>query len=637
MKIAYHHLLNFLPTKPSVEELSKRLFQLGHEHEIYNDIFDMEFTPNRGDCLSLIGLARDLNPFFETNIDIPIYKCEIPNFKFDFINKKPDKCPNISFLNIKIKGEHKKYNDYLENYFSDLNIKKVNFFTDISNYVAYETGQPTHSYDYKKLSETLILDENKKIIAFEPITSSESITLDSNELVFLSSNKVLNLAGVMGGKSSSCNHNTRNALVECAYFIPESIIGKALKYNLNSDASHKFERGVDPICHDRILRRFIQIVSDHAEIEKLEICNFNSKKYIQREMDIDIIKVNKILGSEYSLDLYRKSLQSLGFDINATIKVPSYRHDISQQNDLAEELARVIGYDNIRSIKADIISNSSQKIDHKEQKIKSFLIDNGFYEVISSPFVANSDLNSIRVDNPLDSNREFLRNNITESLLNNLLFNERRQKDSIKLFEISDIYSSHGSIQKNKNLAIIASGRMGNNYLEFSKKIDESYLSSIFDKSYFKNNKFVQVSRENLKNSKSKSKVFSLEISLDDISDNIKDYESKAAPLKNFIRYKKISEYPSTYRDISFSISEPFKIDKIENLVLSYENKILKDVFIFDFYENKKLNELKLGIRFIFQSKSGTLTDSIIDSIMNDIIDRCLNTGGVSIPGFLKP
>ena len=97
MKIAYHHLLNFLPTKPSVEELSKRLFQLGHEHEIYNDIFDMEFTPNRGDCLSLIGLARDLNPFFETNIDIPIYKCEIPNFKFDFIKKKPDKCPNISF------------------------------------------------------------------------------------------------------------------------------------------------------------------------------------------------------------------------------------------------------------------------------------------------------------------------------------------------------------------------------------------------------------------------------------------------------------------------------------------------------------------------------------------------------------
>ena len=127
MKIVYEHLLNFLVDKPDIEELSSKLFQLGHEHEIDGSIFDMEFTPNRGDCLSLLGLARDLNVFYQTDIDIPIYKDQIGLLNLNFINQAQEKCPSISFLNIEIKGPITNYKDYLENYFKDLELNKNNF------------------------------------------------------------------------------------------------------------------------------------------------------------------------------------------------------------------------------------------------------------------------------------------------------------------------------------------------------------------------------------------------------------------------------------------------------------------------------------------------------------------------------
>lgn len=634
MKIAYSHLINFLPTNPSIEELSDKLFQLGHEHEIDNGIFDLELTPNRGDCLSLLGITRDLNVFFKTNMDIPIYNEDIPVFELDFINKAPDHCPDISFLNIEIKKGHKKYKNYLESYFSDLKIKKVNLFSDISNYIAYETGQPTHSYDKQKISDTLILHNNKNEVKFDPITTSNFINLEGGELLFSSNKKVLNFAGVMGGSSTACSSDTTNALIECAYFKPESIIGRPLKYNLNSDASHKFERGVDPLCHDKTLRRFIQIVSDHAEILKIEVCNFQSIEFKASELDIDVKRVNKILGTDFSLNSYKESLKSLGFDIKSYIKVPSYRHDICSQNDLAEEFARVIGYNNISPDSLKLPSKELRTLRNKVQKVKSFLIDNGFYEVISSPFVANKSKNSIRVDNPLDTNRGYLRNNIICSLVDNLIFNERRQQDSVKLFEISDIYLSDNSLEKNKNIAIIASGKVGKNYKEFARKIDESYLSMIFNERYFKDCKFIQIDRSKLKNTQSKSNIFALEIPLEQVSDNILDYKPKFSSPTSFIKYKKISEFPSTYRDISFSIKEPFNINNLQKLVLNYKHKFLKDIFIFDFYQNHKLKEIKLGIRCIFQSTTETLTDEVIDIIMSDIISMSIKIKGVSIPGL---
>ena len=163
----------------------------------------------------------------------------------------------------------------------------------------------------------------------------------------------------------------------------------------------------------------------------------------------------------------------LGFEINKQIVVPPYRHDISSQNDLSEEIARIIGYDSIESIPLKL-SSRNKSDQNKISKMEDFFAKNGFSEVINFPFTANKDKKSILIDNSLDSNRKNLRTSLKDSLIENLLFNERRQKDSIKLFEISDVYLKAKDIHYQKRLGIIISGRRGHNHRDFSKKLDRN-------------------------------------------------------------------------------------------------------------------------------------------------------------------
>ena len=204
MKFAYQDLLNFLSEKPSIESLSKRLFQLGHEHEVSDEIFDMEFTPNRGDCLSLKGLSRDLNVFFGNLIPYKIYEKDIEPLDFDFRNLSPDACPRISFLEIEIDEHISSYKPYLENYFSKLGNNKVNFFTDISNYISYELGQPTHCFDASSINNQLIFENRTCEEDFKTLHGS-NIKLNGKNCIFSLNNQIISLAGVMGGSFTACS------------------------------------------------------------------------------------------------------------------------------------------------------------------------------------------------------------------------------------------------------------------------------------------------------------------------------------------------------------------------------------------------------------------------------------------------
>ena len=634
MKIAYQHLLRFLVDKPSIEDLSTKLFQLGHEHEIEDSIFDMEFTPNRGDCLSLLGLARDLNVFYKTNLDVPIYEDEIAPLNLNFINQTMEKCPEISFLNIQINDQVSEYKSYLDNYFKDLKLNKNNFFTDVSNYIAYEMGQPTHCYEFSSLDTDITLTQNTDNTKFKTLLGS-NINLRGTDLVFTSKNKIINLSGIMGGFDTACSKYTKHALIECAYFQPEAIIGRAVKYNLHSDASHKFERGTDPNCHEKVLRRFIEIVSDHAEIIKLELYKNSNRSFKEIEIDFDLEKVNKILGLKVSSKEYVSSLKKLGFGVKKNITVPSHRSDIHNQNDLSEELARVVGYDNIPTKEINLKNVITKGIPSNELKIKSFLINNGFSEVINSPFCSKNILDSsIKVDNPLDSKREFIRTNLTDSLLENLIYNENRQKDSIKIFEISDIYSILNGVKKEKRLALIVSGRKGHNYKDFTKKLDDKYLEMLFQELKIDiSSKILKIDRKNI-DSKIKTPIYGIELKIDDLPNNISVYNSIYNPSNDFIRYKPISEFPSSFRDLSFSVRDSSKIHETISVLSNVDSDILKKCFMFDFYQNDKTQESKIGFRFIFQSNKRTLTDSEIDYEIKQIIKRVLAVKSTYLPGL---
>ncbi len=635
MKIAYDHLVKRIKENPSIQEISKNLLQLGHEHEIEGNLFNMEFTPNRGDCLSVNGLLRDLAVFYTIDFNQEIYDKELDNLDFDFENLAEEVCPSITFLKLEIDKIPKKYNQNLNDYFTDLNLKKNNFFTDISNYISYETGQPTHCYDAEKINGKLIFNELVIDEEFETLLDKK-INLSKKNAVFILNDQVINLAGVVGGKNTSCSSKTMTVLVECAFFKPEAIIGKSLKYDIQSEAAHKFERFVDPECHDRVLRRFIKIVSEHANIKDLSVFSLKSRKNKIVNIPINENKINQILGVDISKSQYIDYLSKLGFVLNNDeIKVPSFRNDISTQNDLAEEVARLIGYDNICRSELTIPRGKISSNYDIENKLRYFLLDEGFYEVINSPFVGASSDDSIKIDNPLDSNKEFMRINLIDSLIDNLTFNERRQKDSIKLFEISDVYSLDGNqIKKSRRLAIIASGRAGHNHEDFSKQINKKYLTEKFNQALPSETfNFYSINRDSL-NTKIKNDIVGCEIDINSFSQEVLKYKEESKSPKTFNQYSPVSDLPYSKRDLSFSIKDYSSRRVLEKYIMEFDDELLKEVFVFDYFFNEKKAEIKIGFRFIFQSKNTTITETQVNELIGVIINHTEKIKGVTIPGL---
>jgi phenylalanyl-tRNA synthetase beta chain len=260
-------------------------------------------------------------------------------------------------------------------------------------------------------------------------------------------------------------------------------------------------------------------------------------------------------------------------------------------------------------------------------------MNKGFHEVINFPFTAIEKEGSITLDNPLDSNKKNLRITLRESLLENLLYNERRQKDSIKLFEVSDTYFKNNELEQTLKLGIIASGRVGHNYNNFSKKIDEAFLLDVF-KSVFgdKDIAIEQISRNNL-NTKIKNNIFYIEISLDKLQpSNVNVFNEENNMV--FKKYTPISEFPSSSKDFSFLIADYSKYNEAIEMINKTKNMYLKDFFIFDFYKNNKNEEIKIGVRMIFQSNEKTLSDDDIKNSITKILEPILNIDGVSVPGM---
>ena len=567
-----------------------------------------------------------------TKGDFDLFNDDIEPLEINFENLSPKDCPKISFLEIEIEDSKVKYKPYLENYFNTIGGNKANLFTDISNYISYELGQPTHCFDAQSIKTKLTFENKECNSTFKTLLNSE-VTLRGRNCVFSIDDEIISLAGVMGGASTACSNKTKKVLVECAYFNPESIIGKSIKYNLVSDAAHKFERGVDIASQEMVLRRFAKVVQDHAKIKSIKFKSFAEVALKNINIPIDVNKINKILGTSLKNDEYLRHLKGLGFHISDEIKVPSYRHDIETNNDLAEEIARVIGYNNIKSTPINL-QKIADNLDGKVAKLESLLVKNGFSEVINFPFTPNKEKESINIDNPLDSNRNNFRISLKESLIENLLYNERRQKDSIKLFEISDVYTKDKEIEQQKKLGLIISGRQGHNYNDFSKKLDEKYLNNLLNENHDEGIfEITEIYRNNL-DSKKKDKIFYVETPLEDIPMSFFLKLSTKQRSIDFINYKPISEYPSSSRDFSFVIEDVQTVNKIIDMLNNISDEIIKDSFLFDFYKDDKRKITKLGYRFIFQSHLKTLSDSEINKKVHKILSPILEIDRVSIPGM---
>ena len=442
----------------------------------------------------------------------------------------------------------------------------------------------------------------------------------------------------MGGKKTSCQPSTKKVLIESAHFLPDAVIGRAVSYDLKSDASHKFERFVDPQLSELALRRFINIVSDHTEIVQLKVAKFNSPKSKRKRIIFDPNEINRILGTDYTEKSLKNILNDLYFEFqNKEIIVPSFRSDIESSNDIAEEIARVEGYDKIKSIPLNIKKISKAKSFIND--LRSFLIQNGFTEVINFQFSKNENEGSISIDNPLDINKKNIRTNLEESLIENLLYNEKRQKESIKLFEISDLYSINekNEISFERYLGVIASGRIANNYKAFNKIIDKDFIVNIFRKSNINVEKYIsKIDRKKL-DTKKKLDILFFQLPIKEIEASFDQSSLESTtPSKGFFKYKQLSDFPSSNRDFSFLVKEKSYIDKISEIILKNNSHIIKDAFLFDYFHNEREGYFKAGYRFIFQHPDKTLTDEEITNETESLIREILNLDGVSIPGYKK-
>tara|TARA_X000000950_G_scaffold10533_1_gene11516 strand:- start:4686 stop:6593 length:1908 start_codon:yes stop_codon:yes gene_type:complete len=633
MKIHINHLKRFIKDDIDPDELSEKFMQLGHENTYQKGIFDLEITPNRGDCLSIKGILRELNNLYNVNTSFKTFDGKIEELNFNFINNSENDCPVINFLHIEVDKIPSQYKSYLQSYFDELNINKNNFFTDISNYVSYEQGNPTHCYDLEKVGDQLVLEKPKDKVSFKTLTG-KNIDLCQSDLVFTNGKNVLNLAGVMGGESTSCDNDTKKVLIECAFFKPKSLIGKSIKYDLNSEAAYKFERGVDSLMLENTLRRFISIVEDHAKITNLSLYQKIYQDYESKYIKNDKSKVESILGIEINDDTYTKILENLGFRIDEMIIIPSFRHDVEDLNHIAEEVARVIGYNKIPLKNLDTLPKEPEQ-NKSEDMLRLVLANKGFYETINYPFESEEERSSLKLDNPLDSNKPFLRTSIANSLIRNLEYNERRQKDSIKLFEISNLYESENDLIEKRKLGIIMTGRIGQNYEYFNKFIDLQYFKKALSEISEDFNDIKEIPRS-IVNSKNNTKIFFAEIDLCNLSIN-QDTESLKSFIKfNNIVYTEISEYPSTKRDLSFLIKDNSKKKVLLLMLESFNNKLLKEKFMFDLYKDPKSGNIKVGYRFIFQSDLKTLTDEEVDKVINAIVESSLEIDGIEIPGLMN-
>ncbi|MDA1056983.1 MAG: phenylalanine--tRNA ligase subunit beta, partial [Proteobacteria bacterium] len=562
-----------------------------------------------------------------------------------FDNKAQDLCPNISFMQIEIEQVPSKYEPYLEAYFTDLGINKNNFFTDISNYLAYESGQPTHCFDQSTIRGHFALEKKELKTKFKTLLGTE-IELTNENLVFTLDNDPISLAGVMGGASTACSSNTTKVLVECAYFQPQEILGKARKYNLSSDAAYKFERGVDYLCQEGVLRRFLQIVSDHTKVKSVSLYGEQSKTALA-EVPYDSEKLNAVVGINFTEKEQLGYLSALGFQSGKNMTVPAHRSDVDQLNDLAEEVTRMIGYDNIPSQVLALPVMAKKQKRSFEELVGNYLVNQGCFEVINNPFTDFEGKDAIPVDNPLDKQRAMLRTCLMNSIRTNIAYNQNRQKDSIKFFEFSDIYKTSGS---ERHLALAISGRVNKNAAEFNAQLDYAYLKGLVNSicsdilkvqpTYELTNKrgydfYESLSLNGIKlgglgkiskdtiNSKVKTPVFACELA----TDNLAVPDNQLTPT---------SDFPASYRDLSFSLSDLDKVETLTKLVndATNGNDLLTESFIFDFFQNKKLNILKLGFRFKFQAEDKSLTDEEIDQIMDKLITDSQAFDGIFIEGL---
>jgi phenylalanyl-tRNA synthetase beta chain len=620
-----------------------------------DSIMDVSLTPNRADCLSLLGIAREVAALNNYKIKLPttnLIKQDKANKAISVNNK--ESCPRYCALEIKGVDNSKVLPEKIISYLKASGIDSINPLVDLTNYVMLELGQPMHVFDLDKIKgQVVVRDANKG----EKITllNDTEITLN-NELVIVDDTGPVALAGVMGGLSTSTQLNTKNIFIEAAFFNPNSIAGVARSFNLHTESSHRFERGVDFNLTDKALLRLASLIMEHCGGAVSEINEIKAKLPKKEPIVLNINKITKILGYEIELSQVINSLKSIQLEVeemeeNLKINIPSYRFDLKIEEDIIEEVIRLNGYDNIKSSlpKASIKPLAIKSSFSNDIKIKNLFAKAGYHELISYSFVdeknevsINGNHDPLRIDNPIASNLNVMRSHLWASHIEAMQFNVNRGYDHFKFFEIANTYKLiDNKIIEEKVLSGLvygyANARTWNqerrliDFFDVKGDLENIFSGIVLEECQHKNNyqqfhpgqlATILVNKQivgilgNLHPSISQNididlPVYLFEINLDKLTEEIQPKfrdNFKTLPIK---------------RDISVLLEVDIPVGKILTEVKKANIKNITDFKIFDLYQGDKIQQNKKSVAFLIlmQDTYKTLEDNEVEKTVQTVIN----------------
>jgi len=630
---------------------------LGAYLNLPDNILNLDLTPNRGDCFSLIGIARDLNtePKSKLNYNFKIKNNMTSKVKCKVKTPYPDICPRFASQAIEGIDNRARTPIHLTEKLRKSGIRAINPVVDITNYVMLELGQPLHAYDLDKITGVVSPRFAKNNEALQ-LLDGNTIKLNKNTIVVSDESGSIGLAGIMGGNSTSVSDKTTSVFFEAAFWPPKFMAGKAREYGMQTDASLRFERGVDPAIQAFAVERATQLLLSITGGKAGPIDDIRNKKYLPKSKSIRLrqSRLYKILGKKIPKSEVERIFKKLGFAMNIEkdswkITAPSYRFDINIEDDLIEEIARIYGFENIERVTESVTMpiSSIGWSELNKDAISNHLCVRGYHEAINYSFV-NKDMDNqisgqeskLELLNPISTEMAVMKSSHLAGLLQTLKRNLSRQNNRIRLFEIGNVFS--GDIKNHKEVEKIAAIAIGSIEEESwnSKHNDISFfdLKGDLDSLLLSNNEKDFFSYESNSDNKNFHPSYSADIYRKgeiigvigmlnpiltrhfDISEDVYFFEIdyKKAFERSQIKAKPVSKYPQIRRDISIVVDSHIISSELIDTVKKIKPSIIQSVNVFDVYEGKNIEEGRksIALGLILQEKSRTLTDDEADGII---------------------
>ena len=642
-------------------------------------VIDLSITPNRADCLGVRGIARDLSAAgagkFKKFNKNKIKFNGSQKIKVKIVKEKNQGCS--IFGSCLIKGiKNRESPKWLKDKILSLGQKPISAIVDITNYIMFDLNRPLHAYDADKINEGIIVRNSKKGESFDAL-DNKKYTLQDNMCVISDKSGVLGLGGIIGGIKSGTELETKNIILESAYFNPKSIRKTSKLLNIDTDAKFRFERGIDPDSIEEGLVKAATLIQEicGGEISKLDVQKSGTFKKNQIKFPIALFQ--SISGFKVAEKEIIKILTDLGFvikkknnDLNLT--TPSWRPDILQPIDIVEEIVRIKGYDQIKielpeKVRKKPTLNNQQRLFHFLQRS---VASKGYYEAVTWSFTDSKinqlfreDNNEVEIINPISSDLNVLRSSIFSNLIIYLKKNLDRGFKDISLFEIGPIFNGNKPGQQETVLAGLRSGKVSrNNWIEKERLVDvfdakRDAIQSLIEVGFDQNKLYINDKAPNyyhpgksgsiyLNKNENEPVVYFGEIHpnilkkidiktealvcIEIYLNNIKEMSKKLKDQKNQYQY---SDFQKSERDFAFVIDKNFKVKDLVNIISEIDKNLIRSVKVFDVYEGENIpNDKKsIALNVTIQSSEKTLNDEDLEKVNQLIISTVESKSGAKI------